>query len=195
MSYLGFLRPSWPPKRLLGLWALVWSPGEGYSLGSLFFIQFILHEEIQESNPRQRSSLLNYWIYLHSIGLLILKSVLYLAVVERSIYSYILFNLVIWITLHWDHLDLFQISGDKGWWDFYVGSSQGNRITHWQKTKMLHRINSMVVLLSFLWQDFLYITESHEHVNLLFLSAEIMSLSTYPTHRAFYSVILNIWGK
>ena len=33
VSYLLFLGPAWPPVKLLGLWALVWSPGEGAQSG------------------------------------------------------------------------------------------------------------------------------------------------------------------
>ena len=34
VSSLGFLGPAFPPVKLLGLWALVWSPGEGMLSGA-----------------------------------------------------------------------------------------------------------------------------------------------------------------
>lgn len=33
VSYLGFLGPAWPPVRLLGLFALVWNPGDEVQSG------------------------------------------------------------------------------------------------------------------------------------------------------------------
>ena len=38
VSYLDFVGPVWPLIRLPGLWALVWSPGEGSIVSSFFYL-------------------------------------------------------------------------------------------------------------------------------------------------------------